>query len=544
MSKKKLDELFQDTFSGHNEVPDERVWNSIAASLDKKKKKRILPIWWSLSGIAAALVIGLLIFNPVTSENTTEQIITTIDKNDSNVEENDTTSTKELRLNKKDENSITIANEEKVLPILDRNNTQVVDTENNKNPSFKNPVKKKSNQQTKNGENWIKQNNAVVQSQNKNRENSNKVTGEINGNNKNNLIPSNSKITQAETTIEQKDEKKNLLNKSDVLKKIVGETKEVDALTTNEKTPQEDSDDSILQHSNSIEKTIATKTHAEVADNQNKSEQITPAIDTKKSIFDDISSQEEEAVAYTNSKKWSAGPSIAPVYFNAIGEGSSIHSIFVPNAKSGNINMSYGLSVGYQINSKLKIKSGIHSVNLGYDTNDVSFSSSPTASTNGQIDNIDYSLTARNLVVSSQPGGSALSEAPVNSSDVSAQNPERDGFMTQNLGYIEIPVELNYTLIDKKFGLDLIGGVSSLFLMDNAVALTSGNLTTEMGEANNLNDLNFSANFGLGVNYNFSQHIQLNIEPVFKYQLNTFSATDGTFNPYALGIYSGLSFKF
>ncbi len=544
MSKKKLDELFQDTFSGHNEVPDERVWDSITASLDKKKKKRILPIWWSLSGIAAALVLGLLIFNPFTSENTTEQIITNVDKNDSNVEENDTISTKDLKLNKKDENSLKIANEEKVLPILDSNSTQVVDTENNKNPSFENLVKKKSNQQTKNGENRIQKSNAIVQSQNKQPENSAKLTEEINGGNKNNLMPSNTKIAQGETRVEQKDEKKNLLNKSDALRKIVGKTKEVDAIATNEKTPQEERNGTILKNSNSIEKIIDKETGAEVTDNQSKLEQITPAIDTKKSIFDEINNQEEEAVADTNSKKWSAGPSIAPVYFNAIGEGSSVHSIFVPNSKSGNINMSYGLSVGYEINSKLKIRSGIYSVNLGYDTNDVSFSSSPTASTNGQIDNIDYSLTARNLVVSSQPGGSALSEAPLNSLDVSAQNPERDGFMTQNLGYLEIPVELNYTLIDNKFGLDLIGGVSSLFLMDNSVALTSGNLTTEMGEANNINDLNFSANFGLGVNYNFSQNIQLNIEPVFKYQLNTFSETDGTFNPYALGIYSGLSFKF
>jgi hypothetical protein len=544
MSKKKLDELFQDTFSGHNEVPDERVWDSIAASLDKKKKKRILPIWWSLSGIAAALVFGLLIFKPFTSENTTEQIITNVDKKNSNAEENDTISKKDLKLNKTDENSIKIAAKEKAPAILDSNSTQVVDTENNENPSFENPVKKKTNQETKNGENWIQKNNAIVQSQNKQPENSNKRTEEINGNKKNNLMPSNTKIAQGETSVEQKDKEKNLLNKSNILRKIVGETKEVDGVATNENTPQKESNGTILQNSNSTKETSVKGASVEVADNQSKPEQITPAIDTKKSIFDEINSEEEEAVANTNSKKWSAGPSVAPVYFNAIGEGSSVHSIFVPNSKSGNINMSYGLSVGYEINSKFKIRTGIHSVNLGYDTNDVSFSSSPTASTNGQIDNIDYTLTARNLVVSSQPGGSALSEAPVNSLDVSAQNPEREGFMTQQLGYLEIPVELNYTLINRKFGLNLIGGVSSLFLMDNSVALTSGNLTTEMGEANNINDLNFSANFGLGVNYNFSQNIQLNIEPVFKYQLNTFSETDGTFNPYALGIYSGLSFKF
>ena len=249
-------------------------------------------------------------------------------------------------------------------------------------------------------------------------------------------------------------------------------------------------------------------------------------------------------VAEGNAKKWSAGPSVAPVYFNAIGEGSSVHSIFVPNSKSGNINLSYGLSVAYEISPKLTVRSGVHKVDYGYDTNDVAFSSSLVASTNGQIDNIDYSATSKNLVVSSRKGGNANAVVSNEAIDVSAQNPERDGVMSQQLGYVEVPVELNYALVDNKFGVNLIGGISSLFLIDNSVALTSGGLTTEMGEANNVNDLNFSANVGIGVNYKFSPKVQFNLEPVFKYQLNTFSETDGTFNPYSLGIYSGLSFRF
>ncbi|MEP5830920.1 MAG: hypothetical protein ABJ300_11650, partial [Maribacter dokdonensis] len=68
--------------------------------------------------------------------------------------------------------------------------------------------------------------------------------------------------------------------------------------------------------------------------------------------------------------------------------------------------------------------------------------------------------------------------------------------------------------------------------------------TTEIGEANNINDLNFSANMGLGLNYNFSQKVRFNVEPIFKYQLNTFSDVNGTFRPYSVGVYSGLTFKF
>ncbi|MEM6864377.1 MAG: hypothetical protein AAF575_04310, partial [Bacteroidota bacterium] len=128
----------------------------------------------------------------------------------------------------------------------------------------------------------------------------------------------------------------------------------------------------------------------------------------------------------------------------------------------------------------------------------------------------------------------------------SAENPARDGKMVQQLGYIEVPLELNYALIDKKFGVDIIGGISSLFLVDNTILLESLDeaLVTEVGEANNANSVNFSTNVGVGFNYEISPKVQLNLEPVFKYQLNTFSETAGPFRPFSVGVYSGVSFKF
>ncbi|MGB5498847.1 MAG: hypothetical protein WBM77_07955, partial [Maribacter sp.] len=268
-------------------------------------------------------------------------------------------------------------------------------------------------------------------------------------------------------------------------------------------------------------------------------------IDTgKKSIYDEITEQEEEIeVAETKEGKWSAGPSIAPVYFNAIGEGSPVHSIFVPNSKSGDVNLSYGLAVSYEISKKLSLKTGVHKVDYGYNTNDVEFSASLEGFGGGQIDNIDYSLASRNIVVESK-ATSRNSFSENKALDAAAQDPSLVGVMAQQFGYLEIPLELSYTLVDRKFGVNLIGGLSSLFLVDNSVTLTSGELITEMGEANNVNNVNFSTNIGFGVNYKFSPKVQLNIEPVFKYQLNTFSATAGDFQPFTIGVYSGLSFKF
>ncbi|WP_273568743.1 hypothetical protein [Maribacter halichondriae] len=48
MSKKNLDKLFQEKFKDFSEIPDEKVWENISASLDKKNRRRVIPIWWKL----------------------------------------------------------------------------------------------------------------------------------------------------------------------------------------------------------------------------------------------------------------------------------------------------------------------------------------------------------------------------------------------------------------------------------------------------------------------------------------------------------------
>ena len=265
----------------------------------------------------------------------------------------------------------------------------------------------------------------------------------------------------------------------------------------------------------------------------------------KISIYDAIEEQKElekDALADNSTEgRWSMGPSVAPVFFSSLGEGSPIHSNFASNSKSGKLNLSYGLNISYQVTDKLSIRSGIHKVDFGYDTNDVVFTSSLTTSTNELIDNINYAQTSGNLVVTSKNSNNdALSDNP----EVAGEVSPFEGRMVQQLGYVEVPMELNYALLDRKFGVNIIGGVSSLFLVDNAVSLESDQLITEMGEANNANDVNFSTNIGIGLNYEISPKLQLNVEPMFKYQLNTFSETAGNFRPYSVGVYSGLNFRF
>ena len=123
-------------------------------------------------------------------------------------------------------------------------------------------------------------------------------------------------------------------------------------------------------------------------------------------------------------------------------------------------------------------------------------------------------------------------------------NAKSKGAIDQQFGFIEVPLEIEYAVINKKIGINVIGGFSTFFVDKNDIYSVIDGNSTRIGEANNINNMSYSANFGLGINYNFSSKLKLNLEPMFKYQINTFTNSSGDFQPYFIGLYTGFSFKF
>lgn len=508
MGKKNLDKLFQEKLENFSDVPDEKVWQSIGASLDKKKKSRkVIPIWWKFGGVAAVLAIAIYLVNPFEDSNVINPAVTEIEAKEDKGHSKKETHEAQEGIEKPD------------FEIVIQQNPSLEDDTTSQGES--------SDKATENKKEKLGNFNAVDKTE---IQLANDAT-----------IDKNQKIKNSRSINPSIESKTLLKNNEDALATKQDNTTRIKSLekkTIGEIVSEASNEDHIISKEKGSD-------IAQVDKNETLAQEIED--DKKKSIFDEITEQEMEDKAITESKggKWSAGPSVAPVFFDAIGEGSPVHSIFVPNSKSGDLNLSYGLSVAYEISNKFKIRSGVHRVDYGYSTNGVEFSSSLESSAIGQIANVNYSATAKNIVVASNvaPSGLEAMEELV-AQDFSGQGLSQNGTMTQQFGYLEVPVELEYALIDKKFGVNIIGGISSLFLVDNSISLSAGELTTEMGEANNVNDLNFSTNVGIGLNYKFNSKVQLNVEPVFKYQLNTFSQTDGTFQPFTVGVYSGISFKF
>jgi hypothetical protein len=256
-------------------------------------------------------------------------------------------------------------------------------------------------------------------------------------------------------------------------------------------------------------------------------------LNTSESITARMEAIPEKNQAEKIDKKWSVGPTVAPVFYNSLQDGSPLNEALASNSRSSDNALSVGVKINYQLTNKFFIQSGVNKVELAYNTKDVNalISSSKNAANNINTDKYGVILTpSRNGQI--QNSGNELYKSSLN------------GDVNQSIEYYELPIEMKYNLYDKRLGLNLVGGFSTLILSNNSVSIVNQNSVVDLGNANNLNDFNFSGNVGVDFDYKLSKSWFLNVAPMFKYQFNTYSGNSGNFRPYYFGLYSGLNYKF
>lgn len=205
--------------------------------------------------------------------------------------------------------------------------------------------------------------------------------------------------------------------------------------------------------------------------------------------------------------------------------------------------MSYGVHVSYVINKRFSVRSGVNKVDLSYNTEGVGFSPSAVGQ---NLENVSYNSTAGAILIS-DIGNVRNTDVGSESLDINRnaiEQKQNAGLLNQSIAYLEVPLEMKYALVNKKIGVNMIGGISTLFLQDNEISIEAGDFETPIGEASNLNDVSFSGNIGLGVDYKISDQFEINLEPIFKYQFNAFNDNANNFKPYYFGVYTGVSIKF
>lgn len=265
----------------------------------------------------------------------------------------------------------------------------------------------------------------------------------------------------------------------------------------------------------------------------------------QRSLFEEIAQQQQQETTSKETEKsprFALRPNVSPIYYSSMGGGSALDPKFSENKTKGNLTASYGIDVTYAVSKHFKLRSGINKVNLSYNTPDIAYLAAQShigIRALGAKDNLN------NAVIVSTVSKKNLAEAVQNNAQkITMASAYTEAELHQELSYIEIPVEFMYSLVDQRFGIQLIGGTSALVLNNDRINLTSAVETKNLGRAENVNSFSFTANFGMGFNYKLSEHLGFSVEPTFKYQLNGFRGETENFKPYYLGLYSGISFKF
>ena len=253
--------------------------------------------------------------------------------------------------------------------------------------------------------------------------------------------------------------------------------------------------------------------------------------------------------------RWMVGAAVSPLYSYRDAEAVALPS---NPAESGMLSYSTGVHVSYRRNSRLAIETGIYynktGISIGApgiklfsqrrdallfapgsesaDINTVSNSVGNIVAYSGDIYMNGYKINAENGANAS--ADYALNEIPASESGIE-----------QHLDYLELPFNLRYSVIDRTIELQLVGGMSTNFLVGNSVTMEGASGREEIGYLSNVNTVNYSGNAGLGMIYHVGKKMNLIFEPRFRYFLNSVNdASLPSTRPYSLAFYTGLSYTF
>lgn len=604
--KNNIDRLFQEKFKDFEVTPSDKVWENIQFKMNTQEKKtNLLPFWLRLCSFAAVFLIGFSVAttfiagpfgfkNPFNSkesavENDSKQnTIVVTDSFENSHKENNTNAvvatengksisnfnTTSPNSNSSDEKN-TLSTSKGSRSIIGTSNTVTPSTpsENSTSATVKSTLQNNKTRHTAQG---MRKENSVTSQVSKEKNNlavSEKNTVTVNANlSKDSDKGVTSFISTSETTSSNNASSKIISDKS------LNTAEETDATNENSKFKNSDADFEdntnnskvayesgnkyipskkeikTISNSSDIVKTTAENNNAIAITDKDKLKNNTAksAVNNAVAVVTDSLAENQKEVAEKteekkveeekdskdkkeNKSKWIVSTTFSPVYMNLNGSGSALDTKFAENSKSYQTSMSYGVGLKYALNNKWTVRTGVNALNFEYNTNDITYYNS----TNGAgLEHVNENGAGTGMVIENpNPKGIAYDDQGIVTT-------RYKGNINQRINYIEVPLELSYKILNKKFGIDVIGGVSSLFLNDNRVSLVSSESSTNIGEANNLNKLHFSTNVGLGLRYNFMKTFQANLEPMFKYQINTYNGDAGNFKPYFIGVYSGISFSF
>ncbi len=114
--------------------------------------------------------------------------------------------------------------------------------------------------------------------------------------------------------------------------------------------------------------------------------------------------------------------------------------------------------------------------------------------------------------------------------------------LTQQLGFLEVPLNLNYYFLQKKVNIAINIGLSMNYLINNQI-LQANN---KVGYTKNLRQINWSGSIGLQLELPLVNKFYMYMEPRYRYFINSINRDNNLVesHPYSFGLYTGILYRF
>ena len=244
--------------------------------------------------------------------------------------------------------------------------------------------------------------------------------------------------------------------------------------------------------------------------------------------------------------KWTIGAQFAPTYsYREISTNYSVGSIVddvdnYNNSEESLLSYAGGVNVAYALNSSWSFNSGMYFSRIGQVSTDA----------------LEFSENKGDLVLSGIYTSSGIIDFTIDDlpAGVHKLNPPKDSItgidplnvkVVQNFDLFEVPFMMKYHILNKKFSVNLSGGLSPAYLVQNKNYLEFESNRYDIGSASNLNNFILNSTFGLGLGYQLTEKLLINFEPTFKYSLSPINSDSKVYyHPYYLSWFTGINYRF
>ena len=253
-------------------------------------------------------------------------------------------------------------------------------------------------------------------------------------------------------------------------------------------------------------------------------------------------------------ERWTIAALASPTYYSQMGSGGTQYVQQLAASEQPLISYSGGVAFSYKISKRLSVQSGLYYSSLGQEVEGINSFTGFRPYDNTKGDHNFEVATTNGTIYTNNTDVFLLASGPVERISTSFTNDVFDpkkanlqyinNTLHQTFSYVEMPVLVRYKFIDKTIDFNLVGGVSYNLLVNNLVYTVVDGSRINVGETEGLNLITVSSSLGMGMEYNISQKLSLNLEPTFRYYLNPVSGTTASTHPYSFGIFSGVSYRF